>query len=66
MRLVGGETVNESKVDGRVEVCINGQWGTVCDDEWGLLEIRVTCRQLGFDCKCNVKKTFTYIATVQM
>ena len=54
MRLVGGNrTVNKSIVEGRVEICINQQWGTVCDDDWGVLEARVTCRQLGFDCKYN-------------
>ncbi|CAI8031474.1 Deleted in malignant brain tumors 1 protein, partial [Geodia barretti] len=49
VRLVGGENVNQSGVRGRVEICINHQWGTVCSDDWGLLEARVTCRQMGFD-----------------
>ena len=44
LRLRGGATSRE----GRVEMCYDRQWGTVCDDYWGTNDAKVACRQLGF------------------
>ena len=46
MRLVNEDST--ANFSGRVEVCVGGSWGTVCDDRWGAVDARVVCRQLGF------------------
>ena len=44
IRLADGSTSSE----GRVEICINGIYGTVCDDSWNNNDAEVVCRQTGY------------------
>ena len=44
VRLVNGSDISL----GRVEVCFNDAWGTVCNSRFGANDARVICRQLGF------------------
>ena len=44
VRLIGGY----SSTQGRVEVCVHGTWGSVCDDGWGIQDSNVVCKQLGY------------------
>ena len=44
LRLVGGSNERE----GRIEICFNETWGTVCDNFWSTNDASVACRQLGF------------------
>lgn len=44
VRLVNGSVPNE----GLVEICFNGRWGTICEDDWDVQDAMVLCNQLGF------------------
>ena len=43
------QLVNGSSLAGRLEVCFNGVWGTVCHFGWTAPAATVVCKQLGFD-----------------
>ena len=44
VQLVGGS----GPWEGRVEICVNNSWGTVCDDDWSNIDAIVVCAQLGY------------------
>jgi len=44
VRLTGSNVSSE----GRVEICFNNQWGTVCDDDWDTMDATVVCSQLNY------------------
>lgn len=51
VRLVNGT----NRCAGRVEILYSDQWGTVCDDKWGMQEASVVCREMGCGAPLEVK-----------
>lgn len=50
LRLVGPRS---REGEGRLEVLYNGQWGTVCDDDFNMVAASVACRELGYEAAAN-------------
>ena len=40
---------NDLFSEGRLEVCVNRVWGTICDTAYGTRDAHVACGQLGYD-----------------
>ena len=47
VRLVDGDNYNATA--GRVEFCVGGRWGTVCNYQWTEADAIVVCQQLGLN-----------------
>ena len=50
LQLTGGNGTNE----GRVEVCKDGVWETVCDDDWDDSDAMVVCSQMHLTTTCEL------------
>lgn len=52
IRLSGG-----TEKEGRVEICLNNTWGTLCSSSWNDIDASVACQQLGYsgNCKSHVQ-----------
>lgn len=44
VRLTDGST----QYEGRVEICYNGVWGSICDSNWTPVEANIVCKSLGY------------------
>lgn len=35
-------------MEGRLEICLNEEWGTVCSNEWDAVDAAIACKQFGY------------------
>jgi len=60
LRLVNGSVPYE----GRLEICLNEVWGTICDTNWGSTQASIACSSLGFS--ASGKSSFILGSTAVM
>ncbi len=46
--LMNGTTPTPGQTEGRVEICYQNIYRTICDDYWDISDAQVICRQLNF------------------
>ena len=49
IRLVGGGIEDSNAIEGAVQICLNGVWGSITSSVWAFSEARIVCRMLGRD-----------------
>lgn len=52
--------------EGRVMVCVNGHWGTVCGDQWNTTNTQVVCRQDGYYGKYYILFTCEFAPVIHL
>ena len=40
---------------GRLEIYLDGRWGTICDENFGIREAEVACKQMGLGYAVNYR-----------
>lgn len=52
-----------STLSGRVEVCVDDSWSTVCDMSWSNADASVFCRQLGYSANGECRTPGPYVGS---
>lgn len=63
VRLLGGGIA-----EGRLEICLRNDWGTVCDHMWDSIDAGVVCKQLGLasDGTLSNEKSFMFRVSIMI